>query len=75
MGRPKMEDNEVVSVRISKKLMNTLREISRLESYTTGKIVHTQNLIRIALEFVYEDNERMRECFRKSRYHSTKRFK
>lgn len=68
MARPKsLKENEVVSFRIEKEMMDKLRAISALESFNTGKCVSAQELQRRALEYVYGDNEVMRECFRRSR--------
>lgn len=67
MGRPPMLYTEVVSVRIDKKLHAMLKDIAALESSYTGRLVTAQQLIRNALQYVYSDNERLRECFRRSR--------
>lgn len=74
--RPKvLKEATVVSARVELDMYEILQEISRLESNNTGKIVSIQELIRNALDYVYRDNERLRECFRRSRAHIVKRKK
>jgi len=73
MGRPKLNNTVVVSTRLEKDMHERLHEIAALESLATGKKITAQELIRDALRFVYEDDERLRECFRRSRSHITKR--
>lgn len=76
MARPAvLEDNLVVSARIEKEMYQLLHDIAALETINTGRKVTVQELIRDALKYVYSDNERLRECFRRSRAHVTKRFK
>lgn len=76
MARPKpLKENMVVSVRIEVEMYDMLYDFAALESLNTGKKVTIQELIRNALGFVYTDNERMRESFRKSRSHITQRIK
>lgn len=76
MARPCMlEENVVVSTRIEKDMYQMLHDIAALESINSGKKVTVQELIRDALKYAYSDNERLRECFRRSRSHITKRFK
>jgi len=76
MARPNsLGETVVVSARIKTDMHQMLQDIAALETINTGRPVTVQELIRNALEFVYQDNERLRECFRKSRSHITKRFK
>lgn len=76
MARPQqLDDNMVVSVRIEKEDYSLLHEIAALESLNSGRKITVQELIRNSIKFVYSDNERLRECFRKSRSHITKRSK
>lgn len=76
MARPQaLEDNVVVSARIEKEMYQMLHDIAALETINTGRKVTVQELIRSALSYAYSDNERLRECFRKSRAHITKRIK
>lgn len=68
MARPKsLKENEVVSVRIETEMYEKLKAIAALETFNTGRQVSTQDLHRRALDYVYGDNEHMRECFRRSR--------
>lgn len=73
--RPKLEENQVVSTRIEKSMYQMLNDIAALETINTGRKVAVQDLIRNALNYVYTDNERLRESFRRSRSHITKRIK
>ena len=73
--KPKLEENQVVSTRIEKSMYQMLYDIAALETLNTGKKVAVQDLIRNALNYVYTDNERLRESFRRSRSHITKRIK
>jgi hypothetical protein len=76
MGRRKsLEDNTVVSARIEKSMYDVLHDIAALETINSGKVVTIQELIRNALDFVYSDNERLRECFRRTRAHLHNRSK
>lgn len=76
MARPKtLDNNVVVSARIETQMYSRLHDISALETMNTGRTVSVQELIRNAISFVYDDNERLRESFRRSRSHITKRFK
>jgi hypothetical protein len=75
MARPRMlEENIVVSVRMEKRMYEMLHDLASLESLNSGKKVTLQELFRNALNFVYSDNERLRESFRRSRSHITKKF-
>jgi hypothetical protein len=69
-----LEENLVISTRIEKEMYDRLTEIAMLESLNTGTHVTVQQMIRDALKFVYTDNERLRECFRRSRYGTNRRF-
>lgn len=74
MVRPKLiEKSVIMSVRISEFMDQLLGDIAAIESLNTGNLVSKQELVRAALEFVYNDNERLRECFRRSRENHTKR--
>lgn len=76
MARPNsLDENVVVSTRIEKEMYKMLHAIAALETINTDRTVTVQELIRNALKYAYCDNERLRECFRKSRAHITKRFK
>lgn len=76
MARPNsLGETMVVSVRMTTEMYSMLQDIAALETINTGRIVSMQELFRGALEFVYSDNERLRESFRRSRSHVTKRTK
>ncbi len=74
MARPHLfKKSKVVSTRIEAEFYQNLQEIAALETIHSGRQVTCQELIRNALIFVYDDNERLRECFRRSRAHISKR--
>lgn len=76
MARPNfLEKTLVVSTRIEKSRYQVILDIAALETINTGRKVTAQELIRHALEYVYGDNERLRDSFRRSRSHMTKRIK
>lgn len=62
-----LSKNIVVSIRIDEELYNRIQDIATMESMAKGKTVSTHELIRNALHFVYQDGERMRECFKRTR--------
>lgn len=64
---PLFKKSSVVSTRIETGFYQMIKDIAVLETVNTGKLVTAQELIRDALYFVYGDNERLRECFRRSR--------
>jgi len=70
-----LNDALVVSCKIERDMLNTLHDLAALESLHSGRTVSVQELIRNALEYVYTDNERLREAFRRSRSHVSKRLK
>lgn len=57
----------VFSTRLDYEQYEMLKTIAAIESSTTGQTVTVPDLIRHAVKFVYEDNERLRECFRRTR--------
>lgn len=67
MARQLLHESQVISVRIEKRMYEMLRDLASLESLNTGRNVTVMELIRTALTYVYEDNERLREAFRRSR--------
>lgn len=75
MKRVSLEENTVISVRIEKKMYQMLKDIAALETLNTGRMVTVNELIRNSLDFTYSDNERLRECFRRSRSYVKNRFK
>lgn len=74
-GRPRTVGTKetVVSVRFDHELYDHIKEIATLESVYTGRVVTASELIRQACAFVFEDNERLRESFRRARAHLRKR--
>lgn len=74
MARPmSFKNSRVVSVRLEDDEYKNIQQIAALESSYTGRIVTANELIRDACKFVYEDGERLRESFRRSREHVNKR--
>lgn len=73
MGRPKtLEASLVISTRLERNTYSMLNDIAALETMNTGRQVTVQELIRNAIHFVYSDNERLRECFRRSKFYTRK---
>lgn len=76
MGRPRsFRKFMVVSIRFELDEYTNVQEIAQLESNNTGKKVSAQELIRDAVRFVYGDNEKLRECFRRTREATSRRYK
>lgn len=74
-GRPKgFKKSITVSIKFEEAEFEKVKDIAALETLNTGRIVSAHQLIRDAVSFVYGDNERLRECFRRSRAHITKRY-
>ena len=74
MVRPAVFKNSiVVSTRMEEDEYRQIQEIAALESSYCGRKVTAQDLIRNACRFCYQDGERLREVFRRSREHITKR--
>lgn len=72
MGRKKLIKNSVVVIlRIEQNIWDLLEEIAEAETNHHKINVSRQELIRDAVNFVYADNERLRECFRRSRHSKT----
>lgn len=65
----------VISIRFEEEEYRKVQEIAALESMTTGVKVTANELIREAVSYVYGDNERLRECFRRSREYINKQFR
>jgi len=75
MSRPSsLKNSVVISIRFEKDEYEKIQDIAHLESMNTGHNVTASELIRNAVTFVYSDNERLRESFRRSREHVTKRY-
>jgi hypothetical protein len=76
MARPcTLEDSVVVSVRMERESYRQLHDLAALETLNTGRVVSVVELIRNAVKYVYEDNERLREAFRRSRSHVNKKYR
>ena len=74
MARPNsLGETMIVSVRIGTDMYSMLQDLSALETINTGRPVTIQELVRGALQFVYSDNERLRESFRRTRSYVSKR--
>lgn len=68
IGRPKNKENlKVFTAWLEEDMISILRDMAALESITRGRTVSSRELVRDALRFVYFDNERLRECFRRTR--------
>lgn len=65
--KQQLEESLVISTRIEVNTYRVLQELAALESLSSGKTVSVQELIRNAINYVYTDNEKLRECFRRSR--------
>lgn len=76
MARPILVPDSIsISIRLESHMYDVVREIAALETLSTGKIISTNALIRDAIHFVYGDNERLRESFRRSRAAQSERYK
>jgi hypothetical protein len=76
MARPREIIDQVVrSIKFEQDDYRMLRDIATLETLRGGKVVSTHALVREAIKFVYGDNERLRECFRRARLGVTSRKK
>lgn len=74
MGRrPLFKHSLVISTRFEEEEYRQMQEIAALESSYSGLFVTAQDLIRNACRFCYQDGERLREVFRRSREHIHKR--
>lgn len=68
MARPKeLTETVIVSLRLEVAMDQKLADLAALETINSGRHVSKLELIRDALSYVYSDNERLRECFRRSR--------
>lgn len=72
-GRPCKILNPVnVNIRMGSAEFGKVQEIAALESAAQKQVISAHELIRRAVDFVYGDNERMRECFRRAKRVSAK---
>lgn len=65
----------VKSVRLELEMDRMLIDLAALETIRTGKNVTQMDLIRMAIDYTFTDNERLRECFRRTRHSANTRFK
>ncbi len=72
MARGSFSKNYIVNMVMAEESYLNVKDIAALETQFSGRKVSAHELIRAAVRFVYEDNERMRECFRRSRSHQHK---
>lgn len=73
-GRPKVLVKDiVVSVRLDSDIYERIKQIAHLETVYKEKVVTASELIRQACAFVFDDNERLRESFRRTRSHMHKK--
>lgn len=57
----------LTSIRIPQDMHDLLQDMAIMESMHTGLQVTVNRLLCMAVEFTYLDNERLRECFRRTR--------
>ena len=73
---PDKQEKTEVKALVDLSLYNDLHDIAHFESELLSRTITVAELIRLALVYTYCDNERMRECFRRTRaYIKTKRRK
>lgn len=75
VGKSPFKKTAIVRLRMEGEEYEMLQDLAALQSSVTGTIVSVQQLIRDAVTFTYEDNERLRFCFRRSRGHINRRIK
>jgi len=74
IGRPRIsKETFVVSVRFDVLMWRRLQDIAFLESRHQRK-VSAQELVREAVAFTYDDNERMRDMFRRRKYKKFRKY-
>lgn len=75
MGRyAVLGETTVLSLRLNEELFGMLKDLAQLEQDRTGRYTSVNSLVRSAILYVYLDNERMRECFRRNRTQTAKQF-
>ncbi len=76
IGRPNKIKNSIkATILFDVEEYRMVKEIAELESYHRGKPIAIADLVRDAVNFVYRDGERLRECFRRSRAGSAMKWK
>lgn len=74
MSRPKTFKNSVViSCRFEEEDYLRMQEIAALRSSYVGEKITALDLIRYACSYCYEDDEILREIFRRTREHINRR--
>ncbi len=63
----------IVNIRFDYDSYERIKEIARLETVYSGRVITACELVRQACNFVFEDNERLRESFRRARSHLHKK--
>lgn len=75
MARPKTLKNcKIVSIRMEDDMLRLVEDLAHLEKTVTGRHTTGHQLIRMACDYVFKDNDRMREMFRRNRAQSAKRY-
>lgn len=72
--RKAIVNSEVHSIRFDPEQFELVRQIAHLHSHAHGKYISCHELIRRAVKMVYEDNEWLRECFRRIRIARTSKW-
>ncbi len=72
--KSKFKDPILQSIRMERDQWDLIVKIAQLQTYTSKKYVSAHSLIRNALKMVFEDNEWLRECFRRTRKSQTSRW-
>jgi hypothetical protein len=74
-GRPSIFKKTMqLSIRVEEEEFLRVKDIAALETASRGRLITAHELIRQAVHFVYGDGERMRECFRRSRQPTSRKF-
>jgi hypothetical protein len=73
-GRPKLPNAMIkINLYIEKQEYERLKEIARVESIAHGKPIGALFLIREAVNYIYRDEMRLRDMFRRYRTRSVRR--
>ena len=72
--KTKFSKQTVASIRFEEELYTLMIDLAHLETVRTGSVVTASQLVREACSFVYEDNDRLRECFRRARSSARRKF-
>lgn len=75
-GRPKKFERSIeIKLKMECVEYEALKELAAYESMRLGRDIYVQALIRMAVRFTFSDNERLRECFRRTRFRESNRFR